>query len=90
MENLKSKTDSNLGFGNTVKYSKTFNTNVNGRDITIGLYRRVITKRVFSEEFKSKTYFTLEYNNEHFGHNDMDRDTFNFYLNMINEGRFDR
>jgi len=88
MKNLKSKTDSNLGFGNTVRYSKTFNTNVKGRDITIGIYRRVIN--VTGDEFKSKTYFTLEYNNEHFGHNDMNRDTFNFYLNMINEGRFDR
>jgi len=88
MKNLKTKTESNLGFGNTVMYSKTFNTNVKGRDLTIGIYRRV--SNVTREEFKSKTYFTLVYNDEHFGHNDMDRDSFNFYLNMINEGRFDR
>ncbi len=88
MKNLNSKTDRKLGFGNTVRYSKTFNTNVKGRDLTIGIYRRVINAT--GEKFKSKTYFTLEYNNEHFGHNDMDRDAFNFYLNMINEGCFDR
>ena len=88
MKNLNSKTDRKFGFGITVMYSKTFNTNVKGRELTIGIYRRVIN--LTDEEFKSKTYFTLEYNNEHFGHNDMDRDAFNFYLNMINEGRFDR
>ena len=88
MKNLATTTEKNLGFGNTVRYAKTFNTNVEGRELTIGIYRRVIN--CTDKEFRSKTYFTLVYKNEHFGHNDMDRKAFDFTLGMINEGCFDK
>jgi len=86
MENLTTNIENGQGFGNTTTFSKTFTTYLNGRKLQLGVYRSYID---LCGGHKTKTSFTLEYNGEQFGSNDMKREQLNYFISEINKGTFD-
>jgi len=55
---------------------------LNGYEVLITAYRRIIAVGV--TPFKSKIYFGVSYKGQEFGHNDMDRESLNNALVVIN------
>lgn len=53
-----------------------------GYEVMLTAYRRVIS--VGADDFKSRVYFGVSYKGQEFGHNDMDRQSLNNALQVIN------
>lgn len=80
MKNLTTENTKGAGFGLTNICQKSFNKlTTNGNNIKISVYQREIK----AYDFKSKFYYAIELNGEGFGHNDMDRDSLIYFIEMI-------
>lgn len=71
--------------GATTTITKTINAKTpKGNEIQISVYRRII--EIGLEPFKSKNYFSVSYNgNNSIGHNDMDKESLNYYIQFIDK-----